>query len=220
MCIQRGGLLYFCFMTLVGITGGIGTGKSSVSKLLQERGWVVYSSDVTAKEIMAVDATVRGELAKAFGEHIVTPNGVNAPLLASLVFGPLPEHERNLDTLNGIVHPRVLDVHMRAIEAEAEKGTPIVAVESALIYEIDLEDGFDYIIVVDAPQETCIERVVARSGISREEVLRRIDKQMPMEQKRGLADFVIDNAGTPEELAQATSTIAMIIEAMGAAESE
>lgn len=207
-------------MTLVGITGGIGTGKSTVSKLLQERGWVVYSSDVTAKEIMATDVQVRHELAAAFGEQILTPNGVNAPLLASLVFGPLPEHETNLDTLNGIVHPRVLEVHMRAIEAEAEKGTSIVAVESALIYEIDLEDGFDYIIVVDAPQETCIARVVGRSGISKEEVQRRIDKQMPMEQKRGLADFVIDNAGTPEELAQATSTIAMIIEAMGAADSE
>ncbi len=201
-------------MTLVGITGGIGTGKSTVSKLLQERGWVVYSSDSTAKEIMATDATVRTELATAFGEHILTPNGVNAPLLASLVFGPLPEHERNLDTLNGIVHPRVLDVHMKAIEAEAAKGTRIVAIESALIYEIDLEDGFDYIIVVDAPVETCINRVTQRSGITPEEVQRRIDNQMPMEQKRGLADFVIDNSSTPEVLAQATSTIAMIIEAM------
>jgi dephospho-CoA kinase len=207
-------------MTLVGITGGIGTGKSTVSMLLQQRGWVVYSSDVTAKEIMAVDATVRGELAQAFGEHILTPNGVNAPLLASLVFGPLPEHERNLDTLNGIVHPHVLDVHMKAIEAEAQKGTPVVAIESALIYEIDLEDGFDYIVVVDAPAELCIDRVIARSGVSKDEVQRRIDKQMPMEQKRGLADFVIDNSSTPEALAQATSTIAMIIEAMGAASSE
>lgn len=201
-------------MTLVGITGGIGTGKSTVSKLLQERGWVVFSSDATAKEIMATDATVRSELARAFGDHILTPSGVNAPLLASLVFGPLPEHERNLDTLNGIVHPRVLDVHMKAIEAEAAKGTKIVAIESALIYEIDLEDGFDYIIVVDAPVETCIDRVTQRSGITCEEVQRRIDNQMPMEQKRGLADFVIDNSGTPETLAQATSTIAMIIEAM------
>jgi dephospho-CoA kinase len=201
-------------MTLVGITGGIGTGKSTVSKLLQERGWVVYSSDATAKDIMATDATVRSELAIAFGEHILTPNGVNAPLLASLVFGPLPEHERNLDTLNGIVHPRVLDVHMKAIEAEAQKGTPVVAIESALIYEIDLEDGFDYIVVVDAPVETCIDRVTQRSGITPEEVQRRIDNQMPMEQKRGLADFVIDNSSTPEVLAQATSTIAMIIEAI------
>jgi dephospho-CoA kinase len=201
-------------MTLVGITGGIGTGKSTVSKLLQERGWVVYSSDATAKDIMATDATVRSELAIAFGEHILTPNGVNAPLLASLVFGPLPEHERNLDTLNGIVHPRVLDVHMKAIEAEAQNGTPVVAIESALIYEIDLEDGFDYIVVVDAPVETCIDRVTQRSGITPEEVQRRIDNQMPMEQKRGLADFVIDNSSTPEVLAQATSTIAMIIEAM------
>ena len=214
MCVQSEGLLYFCFMTLVGITGGIGTGKSTVSKLLQERGWVVYSSDVTAKEIMATDANVRAELAQAFGEHILTPNGVNAPLLASLVFGPLAENESNLDKLNSIVHPHVLDAHMKAIEAEAAKGTKIVAIESALIYEIDLEDGFDYVVVVDAPSDICIERVVQRSGLSREEVQRRIDRQMPMEQKRGLADFVIDNSKTPEDLATATSTIAMIIEAM------
>jgi dephospho-CoA kinase len=201
-------------MTLVGITGGIGTGKSSVSKLLQERGWVVYSSDVTAKEIMASDANVRAELAKAFGEHVLTPEGVNAPLLSSLVFGPLQEHENNLDTLNAIVHPKVLDIHMRAIEEEAAKGTKIVAIESALIYEIDLEDGFDYVIVVDAPSEMCIDRVTHRSGLSRDEVQRRIDKQMPMEQKRGLADFVIDNSKTPEDLTKATATIAMIIEAM------
>jgi dephospho-CoA kinase len=201
-------------MTLVGITGGIGTGKSSVSKLLQERGWVVYSSDVTAKEIMASDAEVRAELAKAFGEHVLTPEGVNAPLLSSLVFGPLQEHENNLDTLNAIVHPKVLDIHMRAIEEEAAKGTKIVAIESALIYEIDLEDGFDYVIVVDAPSEMCIDRVTHRSGLTRDEVQRRIDKQMPMEQKRGLADFVIDNSKTPEDLTKATATIAMIIEAM------
>jgi dephospho-CoA kinase len=201
-------------MTLVGITGGIGTGKSSVSKLLQERGWVVYSSDVTAKEIMASDAEVRAELAKAFGEHVLTPEGVNAPLLSSLVFGPLQEHENNLDTLNAIVHPKVLDIHMRAIEEEAAKGTEIVAIESALIYEIDLEDGFDYVIVVDAPSEMCIDRVTHRSGLTRDEVQRRIDKQMPMEQKRGLADFVIDNSKTPEDLTKATATIAMIIEAM------
>jgi dephospho-CoA kinase len=201
-------------MTLVGITGGIGTGKSTVSKLLQERGWVVYSSDVTAKEIMATDANVRAELARAFGEHILTPNGVNAPLLAALVFGPLPENESNLDKLNSIVHPHVLDVHMKAIEAEAAKDTKIVAIESALIYEIDLEDGFDYVVVVDAPVDSCVQRVVQRSGLSREEVLRRIERQMPMEQKRGLADFVIDNSKTPEDLAQATATIAMIIEAM------
>ena len=201
-------------MTLVGITGGIGTGKSSVSKLLQERGWVVYSSDVTAKEIMASDANVRAELAKAFGEHVLTPEGVNAPLLSSLVFGPLQEHENNLDTLNAIVHPKVLDIHMRAIEEEAAKGTKIVAIESALIYEIDLEDGFDYVVVVDAPSEMCIDRVTHRSGLSRDEVQRRIDKQMPMEQKRGLADFVIDNSKTPEDLTKATATIAMIIEAM------
>lgn len=201
-------------MKLIGITGGIGTGKSTVAKLLQQRGWVVFSSDDTAKDIMASDADVRKELTAAFGDHILTQNGVNAPLLASLVFGGTQEHEQRLDTLNGIVHPRVLQRHMELIQAEEEKDTPVVAIESALIYEIDLEDGFDFVVVVDAPVEQCIARVQERSGLSTEDVQHRIDNQMPMEQKRGLADFVIDNNGSLEDLQRATSTIAMIIESI------
>jgi dephospho-CoA kinase len=74
-------------MTLIGITGGIGSGKSAVAAILRERGWTIFSSDATAKEIMAGDEQVRQELAQAFGDQILTPNGVNAPLLGSLVFG-------------------------------------------------------------------------------------------------------------------------------------
>lgn len=201
-------------MVLVGITGGIGSGKSAVTSLLRERGWVVYSSDVTAKQLMATDAEVRNGLAETFGPEVLTPEGVNAPLLASLVFGPDPAHGERLAKLNGIVHPRVLDVHMKAIQDEERRGTKMVAIESALIYEIDLEEGFDYIIVVDAPHDTCIERVMKRSKLSREDVERRMAEQIPMEEKRGLADFVIDNSGSLDDLKGATHTVAMLIEAM------
>lgn len=201
-------------MVLIGITGGIGTGKSSVTKILKERGWTVYASDETAKAIMAADPDVRRQLSEAFGEQVLTPNGVNAPLLSTLVFGPDPECGKRLATLNGIVHPRVLEAHMEAIQQEEEKGTAFVAIESALIYEIDLEEGFDYIIVVDAPQEACIDRVIERSGLTRQDVERRMAEQIPMEEKRGLADFVIDNSGSLENLKGATQTVAMLIEAM------
>ena len=201
-------------MVLVGITGGIGSGKSTVAQLFRERGWTVFASDATAKDIMASDLEVRRELAAAFGEQVLTPNGVNAPLLSSLVFGPDPEIGKRLATLNGIVHPRVLDVHMKAIQQEEERGTRFVAIESALIYEIDLEEGFDYVVVVDAPHDACVERVIQRSKLTREDVERRMAEQIPMEEKRGLADFVIDNSGSLDDLKGATQTVAMLIEAM------
>lgn len=201
-------------MVLVGITGGIGTGKSSVASLLRERGWVVFASDETAKKVMAEDAEVRRELAEAFGAHVLTEGGVDAKVLSSMVFGPTPEHGQRLARLNGIVHPRVLDIHMQAIEREEQRGSKFVAIESALIYEIDLEEGFDYIIVVDAPHESCLERVIARSGLTREDVERRMAEQLSPEEKRGLADFVIENTGTLEDLRGATQTVAMVIEAM------
>lgn len=201
-------------MVLVGITGGIGSGKSTVSQILRERGWTVYASDATAKELMATDPDVRSELADTFGEQVLTPNGVNAPYLASLVFGPDPAHGERLARLNGIVHPRVLDVHMKAIQDEERRGTKMVAIESALIYEIDLEEGFDYMVVVDAPHDACITRVLERSKLTREDVERRMAEQIPMEEKRGLADFVIDNSGNLDDLKGATQTVAMLIEAM------
>jgi dephospho-CoA kinase len=201
-------------MVLVGITGGIGTGKSSVAKILRERGWTVYASDETARSIMAGDPDVRRELAEAFGEQILTPSGVNAPLLSTLVFGPDPECGKRLARLNGIVHPRVLEAHMKAIQEEEDKGTTFVAIESALIYEVDLEEGFDYVVVVDAPHDACVERVIHRSGLTRQDVERRMAEQIPMEEKRGLADFVIDNSGSLDDLKGATQTVAMLIEAM------
>jgi dephospho-CoA kinase len=201
-------------MTLVGITGGIGSGKTAVAELLKGWGWTVYASDETAKQIMVSSAEVRQELSVAFGPQVLTPNGVNAPLLASLVFGADPECGKRLARLNGIVHPRVLEAHMQAIAAEEARGTKIVAIESALIYEIDLEDGFDFVVVVDAPHEECIRRVMERSGLTREDVERRMAEQISPEEKRGLADFVIDNTGTLDDLKGATQTVAMVIEAM------
>jgi dephospho-CoA kinase len=89
-----------------------------------------------------------------------------------------------------------------------------VAIESALIYEVDLEEGFDYVIVIDAPHDACVERVIQRSGLTRQDVERRMAEQIPMEEKRGLADFVIDNSGSLDDLKGATQTVAMLIEAM------
>lgn len=200
-------------MKLIGITGGIGTGKSTVSRLLRERGWTVYASDDTAKEIMATDAEVRTELSSAFGADVLTDQGVNAPFLASLVFGPTDEHHARLTRLNQIVHPRVLDAHMHAIEREHAAGTKLIAIESALLYEVELEDGFDWVVVVDAPHDVCVARVMERSKTTAAEVERRMAEQLAMEEKRGMADFVIENGTTLADLERATAMVATIIEA-------
>lgn len=200
-------------MKLIGLTGGIGTGKTSVAEILRKRGWIVYDSDSIAKEVMAVDVDVRQELNHAFGPDILVPQGVDPKRLASLVFGGSEIHHKNLITLNRIVHPRVIDRLLAAIEHERASGSPLVAIETALLYEIDLEDGFDWVVVVDAPEDVCVERVMKRSHATTDEVRRRMAEQMSMAEKRGLADFVVDNATTFEALESAVSFVAMIIEA-------
>ena len=207
-------------MKLIGITGGIGTGKSTVVEILRKRGWTVYSSDQTAKEIMATDEEVRSELLATFGTEVLTPNGIDAKLLASRVFGPTPEHHALLAKLNQIIHPRVLDAHMQAIEDEREKESPLIAIESALLYEVELEEGFDWVVVVNAPHDVCVKRAMSRSSISEQDVQRRMAEQMPIEEKRGQADFVIENGGTLQELESATTLIAMILETFPDPETE
>lgn len=199
-------------MKLIGITGGMGSGKSAVADLLQTRGWKISSSDEKARQLMRDDPALRAELAEEFGANAFTENGVNSEFLASVVFGPTPEHRTALSRLNQIVHPRVLEAHLASIERERDAGTAIMAIESALLYEVELEDGFDWVIVVDAPLEVCIERVMKRSGLTQDAILERIEEQMPMEEKKGMADFVIDNSSSMEDLEAAVSFVAMVIE--------
>lgn len=201
-------------MKLIGITGGIGTGKSTVAEILRTRGWTVYSSDRTAKEVMASDPEVRNELAALLGTDALVEGGVNTGVIASQVFGPTPKHAEMLQKLDQIVHPRVLERHLEALEEERSKGTPLVAIESALLYEVGLEDGFDWVVVVDCPDELRIPRVMERAQLSEDEVRFRIDQQMPMQEKRNAADFVIENVGSLEDLTKATMTIATIVEAL------
>lgn len=201
-------------MKLIGITGGIGTGKSTVADMLRKRGWTVYSSDVTAKHVMATNAEVRKQIAQLFGAEALVEGGVHTGVIAQQVFGPTPEHSRRLQKLDQIVHPHVLEHHLSVIDQEAQKGTPLMAIESALLYEVGLEDGFDWIVVVDSPDDVRIPRVMQRSNLTREEVQHRIGQQMSMQEKRNAADFVIDNVGTLADLEKATNTIALIIEAL------
>ena len=201
-------------MKLIGLTGGIGSGKSTVAELLREHGWTVYSSDDTARSIMNTDPEVRKEIADLLGADVLTADGTDRRRIAEMVFGDTEAHKARLDALDQIIHPRVMERHVEIIEEEHEQGTPLMAIETALLFEVGLEDGFDWVIVVDAPEEKRVAWVAERSNMTKDQVRQRVSEQMSVQEKRGMADFVIENSGTVEELRNTVEKIALILDAM------
>lgn len=179
---------------VIGLTGGIGSGKSTVANLFEKAGLKVLKADDIAKKIMAGDAELQKLLKTEFGDDVFKSDILQADFLAAKVFGSTHEHRKNLRKLNSLVHPRVLDELLKEINALAENGEKLIIVEIALLYEIELEDAFDYVITVDAPEDVRIKRTMERSKISEEEIRHRIAEQIPAEDKKAWADFVIDNS--------------------------
>lgn len=185
---------------LVGVTGGIGSGKSTVCALFAEGGRRVISADLLARDVTENDPEVRGRIAKIFGEAIYDADGhLKRQELASRVFG----HAALLEKLNKSVHPAVferLDAIVREMPPESRR--PFTLVEAALIYESGLDRRLDLVIVVDAPEKDRIERVSRRDGVSPEDVILRMKSQMSAAEKVRRADFVLGNAGNPDTLAE------------------
>lgn len=175
-------------MTLkVGITGGIGTGKSFVSKIFKTMGIPFYNADLEAKLIMVKDNNIRMALVKAFGPETYFEDGsLNRVYLSKQVF----DNSQRLEMLNNIVHPAVIRA---GVDWSNAQNGPYSLKEAALLYESGSYKKLDYTILVTAPQELRIARVMKRDKVSREEVLNRIQKQMPEEEKLKFADFVIHN---------------------------
>lgn len=176
-------------MKRVAITGGIGSGKSTVCKALSEvSGAPIYDSDSRAKEIMATHPEVRSDLVGLFGEKVFEGGALNRPLIASQVFG----NAEMLQRLNAIVHPRVVADFEQW--AESQSGEYVI-LESALLFTSPLVGHYNLAVVVDAPIELRIARCVVRDGVSPEQVHRRIESQMSAEQMRERADLVIEADG-------------------------
>lgn len=201
---------------VVNITGGIGTGKSSVADKVEEMGYDVLRSDDIAKDLMKNDESLKKKLIKEFGDEFYKNGEVNKSFVASKVFGNDEESKKRLSKLNSIVHPAVIDHNMNSIDKLFDEGKEMVFVESALTFEIGMEDAYDYIIVVDSPDEIRIPRVMKRNSITKEEVQKRISNQMNMVEKRKYADFVIDNKGSIEELKNSTKFVVELLEKMPA----
>lgn len=173
----------------IGITGGIGSGKSVVSHLLEIMGVPVYISDVESKRLTVKDVSIRRELTALLGEGIYDGDELNKPMLASYIFG----NQEHIRTVNGIIHPRVRDDFRQWVARHAT--CPIVGMESAILVEAGFTGEVDAVVMVYAPEEVRITRAMLRDAAPRELVERRVRSQMSDEEKRKQADFVIVNDG-------------------------
>ena len=173
----------------IGVTGGIGSGKSVVSHLLEIMGVPVYISDIETKRLMTTDIRIRQELKALLGEEVYRNSELNKPLLATYLFGDA-EHARQV---NDIIHPRVKDDFRQWIRQRNEFS--ILGIESAILIEAGFAGEVDAVIMVYAPEEIRITRAMQRDTAPRELVERRVRSQMSDEDKRIQADFVIVNDG-------------------------
>ena len=170
----------------IGLTGGIGSGKSVVSKLLTTYEIAVYDSDTRAKSLMEIDDKIIHSITQIFGKEAYTDGKLNRRFVAEEVFAS----SSKLLQINTIVHSAVIDDFSRWAELQA---ADILVFESAIIFENGLEKYFDKIIAVVAPQKLRIERVKRRSGMSRKEILNRIKNQTSSKTLRQRADYVVIN---------------------------
>ena len=177
-------------MTSIAITGGIGSGKSYVSVLLQAAGIPVYNTDNEAKRLMLSDEGIRQDLIALLGEGVYTDGTLNKPMLASYLFaGP-----ENAARINAIVHPRVKADFRRWMEEQ--EGQEIVGLECAILFEAGFEDAVDAVVTVYAPESLRVERAMKRDGATEAQIRARIAAQMDEEEKCRLSDYIIYNDGS------------------------
>lgn len=184
-------------MLIVGLTGGVGSGKTLVSQILREEGAYLIDADQIARELVKPHTPTWNELIRAFGKEILKEDGcIDRKRLAQRVFSN-PE-ERML--LNQMIHPRIKEeINRRKEEILKKDPEAILIIDAALLIELGDHREMDKVIVVFAPDNQRIERIEKRDGISREEAKKVISSQMPQEEKLKVADFVIRNEGSLEE---------------------
>ena len=185
-------------MLKVGLTGGIGSGKSTASRYFESLGAFVLDADEEAKKLITSNETVQHELISEFGTDIIDGTGrVNKKKLARIAF----QDEDHQQRLNSVVHPYIfnlIDKEFNRVFNDKKHGVFIV--DAALIYETGFDAHLDYVIVVTAHLKNRMERALGRETLSREEILKRVGFQWPEEEKVNMADFVVHNDGTEAEL--------------------
>lgn len=173
-------------MLRIGLTGGIGSGKSVVAKVFETLGIPVYYADDAAKRLMNTDKELKAAIIKNFGARSYTNGKLDRKYLATIVFND----KEKLALLNSLTHPVTI---RDAAEWMSRQSSPYIIKEAALLFESGADKNLDHIIGVDAPLPLRIKRVIARDGTSREEIMKRINRQMDEKEKMKRCDFVIVN---------------------------
>ncbi len=185
-------------MMLVGLTGNIASGKSTVAKLFAARGATIIDADVLSRRAVEPGTPALRSIVARWGTGVLSPDGsLDRAALRHVVF----DRPDELEALNAIVHPEVGRLRDEEIAESAARGDRVVVCDIPLLFERRLADSFTRIVLVDAPRPVRLERLMRDRGLSHEEAVQMIAAQMPAELKRARADFVIENAGTREQLA-------------------
>jgi dephospho-CoA kinase len=181
-------------MVKVGLTGGIGSGKSTVARMFQDEGAQVIDFDYLARLVVEPDKPAWRDIVDYFGRDILSSDRtLNRPALARIVFSDGTSRK----VLEDFTHPRIFEERDTIIEAiKRRHPCAIVMMDVPLLFELGLRGMFDKVILAYVPRAVQIERVVKRSGLAREDVEKRLNAQIPIEDKRSLSDYVIDNEGS------------------------
>ena len=194
-------------MIIVGLTGGIGSGKTTVAQLFIELGIPVYIADTEAKRLMRTSKTIRRKLLVEFGEKAYIKNKLNRAFLANIVFND----KKKLTAINKIVHPSVANSFKRWIN---KHNSAYVIQENAILFENNSADKFDFIITVSAPIQDKIERVMKRDNVTKEEVLARMNNQISDKEKIKKSNFVIENRNLDQTKNEVTKIHKQILKAL------
>lgn len=203
-------------MIRIGLTGGIGAGKSYIARIIENKGYSVFDSDSQAKALMTNNADVVSQVKHVFGKEAYQKGELNRPYLAHEIFN----NECLKEKLNGIIHPAVRAA-FEEWSKEKEKQllkegkAPLVFNEAAILFEIGRNKDFDFTVLVTAPEEVRIQRVIQRDNTSKEQVKSRINNQWPDSKKEALADFIIINDGIQGVEPQIDEMLKKIKEAKG-----
>lgn len=189
-------------MRLIGLTGGIASGKSTVSAMLKKAGAVIIDADRIARAVVKKGQPAYREIVAQFGTEVLLPDGeINRTLLGDIIFNDHPKKQ----LLNSIVHPHVnQEVNRQIKQIQKTHPNAVIVLDIPLLIEAGMHDDLNDIIVVYAPQEDQIKRLMQRDRISETDALARVRSQMPIEEKKKKATIVIDNSGTIENTRKQT----------------
>ncbi len=188
--------------SVIGLTGGIATGKSNASNILKEHGFYIVDADIASRKAVEKNSTGLKQVQEVFGDQAIIDGEMNRQYVGSVVF----KDEAMRLKLNNIIHPIVRDIMDAEKKFGLEKGKNVI-MDIPLLFENKLQDTVDETWLVYTTEETQISRLKQRNQLSDDEATSRIQSQMPIEEKKQLADEIIDNNGTLEELAQNIETL-------------